>query len=349
METSETVMKEASPGNLKSEAKWTEWEPAFDNYLSAAFGVDGVPLNYIIRINDAPDHTTVFQDFTDKCVACAPLIGPAFDADKRKVHQIILSFTQGELSEDWLKPFKRLKNGRIDMIELRRHFQGEGNASRRIAVAERMEQTLHYRNERAMAFEVFLSKVQRMFNIFDKQNEPRTEEAKVCFLLKKTQCPGLSSAVASLKTRVSTEPPGTITFAVASNHLASCVSDLPDYVAKHRNISAVKLAPNQGIKKPDGSIHTGFYPNWRSLSKEQKDQVVAERRRKKTGKGGAGSQQAVKTELEDLKKKLGQKKRKIAALQKKKGKDDEVDFGFTTSDEEDAGDSFGGKKGKKKD
>ena len=131
--------------------------------------------------------------------------------------------------------------------------------------------------------------------------------------------------------------------------MASCVSDLPDYVAKHRNISAVKLAPNQGIKKPDGSIHTGFYPNWRSLTKEQKDQVVAERKRKKTGKGGAGSQQAVKTELENLKKKLGQKKRKIAALQKKKGKDDEVDFGFTTSDEEDAGDSFGGKKGKKKD
>ena len=79
--------------------------------------------------------------------------------------------------------------------------------------------------------------------------------------------------------------------------------------------------------------------------------MVAERKKKKTGKGTkAGSQQAVKTELENLKKKLGQKKRKIAALQKKqKGKDDEVDFGFTTSDEEDAGDSFGGKKGKKKD
>ena len=77
--------------------------------------------------------------------------------------------------------------------------------------------------------------------------------------------------------------------------------------------------------------------------------MVAERKRKKTGKGGAGSQQAVKTELENLKKKLGKKKRKIAALQKKKAKDDDVDFGKVTSDEEDAGDSFGGKRGKKKD
>ena len=123
MDSSEAVMKEASPGPLKSEAKWHEWSLAFDNYLSSAFGVDGVPLNYVIRLNDAPDHATAFLDFTDKCVACAPLQGPAFDADKRKVHQIIVSFTKGELSEDWLKPFKHLKNGRIDMIELRRHFQ----------------------------------------------------------------------------------------------------------------------------------------------------------------------------------------------------------------------------------
>ena len=64
--------------------------------------MDGVPLSYVIREKDAPDHVTVFTDFTDKCVACAPLSGAAFDADKRKVHQMLVSFTQGELSEDWL-------------------------------------------------------------------------------------------------------------------------------------------------------------------------------------------------------------------------------------------------------
>ena len=262
----------------------------------------------------------------------------------------MVSFTQGELSEDWLKPFKRLKNGRIDFIELRRHFQGEGNASRRIAIAERMEQTLHYRNERAMAFEVFLSKVQRMYNIFSQQNEPRTEDAKVRFLLKKTQCPGLSDAVAALKTCLSTEPPGTITFAVASNHLATCVSDLPDYVAKNRTISAVKLAPNDGIRKPDGTIHTGFYPNWRSLTKEQKDQVAAERKKKKAGRKGAGGQNAIKTELESLKKKLGKNKRTIAALKNRvasEGGGDGEEDGDDGDSAEDAGDSFGGKRGKK--
>ena len=52
-------------------------------------------------------------------------------------------------------------------------------------MAERLRESLHYRNERAMSFEVFLSKVQRMFNIFESQKEPMTEDAKVRFLLKK--------------------------------------------------------------------------------------------------------------------------------------------------------------------
>ena len=138
--------------------------------------------------------------------------------------------------------------------------------------------------------------------------------------------------------------------ATAFNHLASCVSDLPEYVAKNRNISAVKMAPASGIRRDDGSIHTGFFPNWKSLSKEERGQVTAERMKKKGGKktGGQGS---IKTELQSLKKKLGKNKRKIAALksqvaEKRGGGDGDDDS--DSADAADAGDSFGGKRKKKK-
>ena len=49
IEGSDKVMKEASPGKLVLEAKWNKWAPAFKNYLLSAFGVDGVPLSYVIR------------------------------------------------------------------------------------------------------------------------------------------------------------------------------------------------------------------------------------------------------------------------------------------------------------
>ena len=57
-----------------------------------------------------------------------------------------------------------------------------------------------------------------------------TEEAKVRFLLKKCFTSGLKEAVTALKTCISTAPAGTITFTMAANHLASCVSELPEYV-----------------------------------------------------------------------------------------------------------------------
>ena len=109
------------------------------------------------------------------------------------------------------------------------------------------------------------------------------------------------------------------------------------------------MAPNNGIKRADGSIHTGFYPNWRSLTKDQKDQVAAERKKKKTGRKPTRGQNAIKTELESLKKKLGKNKRTIAAL-KNKVSASNVGDGEGADEEEnvdDAGDSFGGKQNKK--
>ena len=43
------------------------------------------------------------------------------------------------------------------MKALRDHFKGEGNATRRIAEAERLHESLHYKNERSLSFEVFLT------------------------------------------------------------------------------------------------------------------------------------------------------------------------------------------------
>ena len=73
----DTISKVADPGKLKDERKWPEWYPAFVNYLSTIPGVYGVPLTYIVRENEAPDHKRDFAgDFTEEIIACAPLDGP---------------------------------------------------------------------------------------------------------------------------------------------------------------------------------------------------------------------------------------------------------------------------------
>lgn len=73
------------------------------------------------------------------------------------------------------------------MIALQNDYSGKGNTSRRIAIAERTQDTLHYKSKRALPFSSFLDKRQKMFNIFDKQDESIPDSAKVCLLLKKVE------------------------------------------------------------------------------------------------------------------------------------------------------------------
>jgi len=62
-EKSDVRAKEASPGPLVNENKWSDWEPKFLNYLSTIIGMNGVPLSYITRDNDAPDRESDYPDF----------------------------------------------------------------------------------------------------------------------------------------------------------------------------------------------------------------------------------------------------------------------------------------------
>jgi hypothetical protein len=134
---SDTVSKAADPSKFKDERKWSEWEPAFVNYLSTIHGVNGIPLCYVIRELAIPDRSADFASFNERAIACAPLVGSNFQADARKVHQLLKSYLQAESAEQWIKPLAKHQDGRKDMEALRNHYSGEGNTSRRIAVAER--------------------------------------------------------------------------------------------------------------------------------------------------------------------------------------------------------------------
>ena len=112
------------------------------------------------------------------------------------------------------------------MQALRNHYSGEGNTSRRIAVAERLRDTLHCKNEKSLQFSTFLGKLQKMFNIFEEDGESIGDQAKVRLLLQKVEHPQLRDAVGAL--RVCAQLDG-ITFTECANHLSAIVSELPDH------------------------------------------------------------------------------------------------------------------------
>ena len=92
------VSSKASPRKLKDDQKWNEWITGFENMLSTILGVNRVPLSYVVR--ETPEPTPEGHDtFVQKCIACAPLTGTHFEADDRRVHRLVTSFTQGEILE----------------------------------------------------------------------------------------------------------------------------------------------------------------------------------------------------------------------------------------------------------
>ena len=351
----DTISKAADPGKFKDEKKWPDWEPAFVNYLSTIPGVEGIPLSYVVRANDAPDHQTEFgDDFISRSVACAPLQGAAFRADARKVHQLLMNFLVAESAEQWIRGHVNQVNGRLDMVALRNHYSGEGNASRRIATAEKLRETLHYKSEHSLPFNTFLDRMQKMFNIFKEEGEPIPDNAQIRELFKRVQHPQLQDTVKALRVRFDLDG---ITYTEAANHLTAAVSELPEYQLARRtsSVQRVRGGGNRGgggdkgkkkhqfkresIYEPDGSIFTGYYSNWRTLPKEDRDKVLAERARKKNG-----DKKRKLSEIQTLSSDIASMKRTVAQMISARQENSEVDDDDATR--HDAGNCFGGRKGR---
>jgi hypothetical protein len=240
----------------------------------------------------------------------------------------------------------------MDLEALRNHYGGEGNTSRRIAQAERYRDTLYYKHEKSMSFSTFLDNMQKMFNIFEVENEAISEQTKVRMLLKKVQHPQLQDAVGTLRVQHQLEG---LTFTEAANHLSAIVSELPDHQS-NRKLSAVEkskvkhvrgggpggnlASKRKGIFMPDGSVWTGYYSDWEKMSETDKQTVMDTRKKKK------GNTPTKKKAQNDLKAQVAELKRSIAAMQSvpSAGSEDKSD---SDSIGDNAGDAFGGRSKKK--
>ena len=96
----DTIRNVSDLGKFKDKRTWPKWEVKSENYLSTIPGVNIVPLSYVVQHQAAPDCTIEFQgDFIYETIACAPLSGSHFQADTKKVHQILKNYLVAETAE----------------------------------------------------------------------------------------------------------------------------------------------------------------------------------------------------------------------------------------------------------
>ena len=247
-ENSKTLSEAAEPKKLKEDKEWYEFADQLFIYLSAIPGVMGVPLSYVIRAEEEPDDNREWEDdeFEDQMIARAPLQGPAFVTDAQSVHMLIWTFLDSEELQSIIKPQKRRKNGRQDYRTLEEYMRGAGNVSRRIGTAKQIRQTLHYRNERAMKFPVFMTKLRHMHRIFEEAGRPLSEDEKIEDLLEKLKSEFLKAQKANLESMHNT---GTLTFDRACNILASVVANSSEAKLQSRISNVKRMGGKDGGSK----------------------------------------------------------------------------------------------------
>jgi hypothetical protein len=343
----EARSKAASPGKLKDERQWDKWEKGLTLMLSILRGVNGVPLSYVIREKEH-QRGVQYNSFLDESVAKVSLSGPPFEADTRSVHEIIETLTGGENATHWLKELENKADGRKDMIALRSHFRGAGNQSRRISSAQGLHATLHYKNERAMKFTDFITKVKEMFDIYQDCGEPQTESAKLRFLWDKVDSAYLQIPMEVIKAALSHDS-NSWTFVTACDHLASqiAVDGKPKVKFAASAIDSGKAADKSNIMK-DGKIFTGSYPGneWFDvLTKDERDKVMAERRKSGKPNSSKNSKKNDNRKVQALEKKLQKSKKTISSLKRatKEEKDETSSDSDSSTDGDNAGNAFGGR------
>ena len=95
-----------------------------------------------------------------------------------------------------------------------------------------------------------------------------SEEAKIRFLFKKAQHTDLKSAVKALKAQMMAGV--NVTYTMAANHLSTAVSELPEYVSKNRNVSAVGKDKSEG-----GSEKATIYNSLERPTKKSQSRTCA--------------------------------------------------------------------------
>ena len=93
----------------------------------------------------------------------------------------------------------------------------------------------------------------------------------------------------------------------------------------------------------DGTIFTGYYSNWKSLPKEDRDKVIAEREKKNTSGGIKNDNKRKLAEIQALTDDIAMMKRTVSQLAATKQNQDEQ---HDDAPRNDTGNQFGGRKAK---
>jgi hypothetical protein len=164
-------------------------ETAFINLLAQTYGVQGKNLKYIMRDVVIPAE---FVDDAERRMYQLPLTGKAYSMDNKSVYRLLKSFLVNTSGWTWIEPYDTMENGCKAFLAWTSHYNGQGELSKRTAMAKARIKSLFYKNERSLSFEKVMEILSKWFSTLDKDTDERySERQKVEKLLQCIQMPDM--------------------------------------------------------------------------------------------------------------------------------------------------------------
>jgi hypothetical protein len=131
----------------------------------------------------------VFANGEEERMYQLPLAGNSFQLDNQAVYRKLKAFLIDSPGWAWIEPHDSAENGRAAFAAWTGHYNGEGELSKRIALAKMKVESVFYRNERSLNFERATNIMTKCFNTLYKDEEERyTERRKVERLIASIRC-----------------------------------------------------------------------------------------------------------------------------------------------------------------
>ena len=338
---------------LESAIQWERWEIELNSHLKMIIGANGIALSYVIRDNSTPDHSNQ-GSWEEKARLAAPHSGSKYTMDKLAVHNIIArNISETSHAYTYIKPTIRQNDGRTDIVALKARYQNPAMQDMYVNEAKKTLETISYKNERAMKFEIFSGKFQNAINVLSMYGRAMHNEDIVDLLWPKIQSADLAMFLSSLKvdyrrnrqvyTDILQELATQIPVSATQPFSPTSVSDIHRVDERNKG-----KCPASGAHMADGTLYTGSYPYQQWNSKEVMEHHEEIRAiRKQGGGGGANKGSKMKRKAAELKSQISElettRRRLIAEVGvTPKGAADEKKHDGNT-DGSRAGTAFGGR------
>ena len=162
--------------------EWVDWQQSVITYLKSKKGVRNIPLYYVIRKEPCTIPIDEMQPI-DEITYNAPHEGRAYEVDNKEVHRLIEELTNGTDASDWIKSFRRSRNGKGAWNALCEHYDGPAEGDKRITIARSNIQQAFYKNEQIFSFEKYSTRLKRAFDTLRQYNQPKSDKEEVEILL----------------------------------------------------------------------------------------------------------------------------------------------------------------------